>query len=237
MNEPILYSDMDARLKELRSFKYIYGYKYAKNPVNKNELQILRAANSQVFTESYYNQALQMAGKKAIDCSGLVCYVHGLKDIGSWTIQQLPSLYPSVWKDVGKPSLTKLQKYDILWKSGHVAIYLGDGTIEEARGINYGVQVNKFIDRNIFTKTIRRNNIILEEGYANTGWIKDSTGWWYAYSKTKGSYYRNTIVSIGGRLCAFNENGYLVTNCECIHDTDGYIIKVTGDIYHGNSTN
>lgn len=233
MNEPILYSTMDARLKEMRSYKYIYGYKYSKNPVNKSELQILRAANSQVFTDSYYQQATSMIGKNAIDCSGLVCYVHGLKDIGSWTIQQLPSLYPSVWKDVGKPSLSTLNKYDILWKSGHVAIYLGDGTIEEARGINHGVQVNKFIDRNIFTKTIRRTNIILEQGYENTGWNKDNTGWWYAYGHNKGEYYRNTIVSIGGRLCAFNANGYFVTNCECIHDTNGYIDTVLGDIYKG----
>lgn len=226
-------ADMDKRLKEMRSFKYIYGYKYNKNPVNKNELNLLRKDNSQVFTDSYYAKALTFVGKKAIDCSGLVCYVHNLPDIGSWSIQQLPSLYPSAWKDVGKPSLTTLKPYDILWKSGHVAIYVGDGKIEEARGINYGVQVNNFIDRNIFTKTIRRLNIHSEETYDNTGWIKDETGWWYAYARTKGSYYRNTIVSIGGNLCAFNENGYLVTNCECIHDTNGYIIKVLGDIYHG----
>lgn len=232
MNEPILYSDMDKKLKEMCGFKYIYGYKYNNNPVTKQQLQILRKENSQVFTDSYYNQALSMVGQKAIDCSGLVCYVHNLKDIGSWTIQQLPQLYPSVWKDVGKPSLTTLQKYDILWKSGHVAIYLGDGKIEEARGINYGVQINNFIDRNIFTKTIRRNNIKFEEGYGHTGWAKDNTGWWYIYAKTKGSYYRNTIANIGGRLCAFNENGYLVTNCECVHDSEGYIIKVLGDIYN-----
>ena len=67
--------DVVDRAKSLLGWYYVYGAKFKNNPITVDLINRLRAQNSQVYTDSYYNKTLKAVGHKGIDCSGLVCYL------------------------------------------------------------------------------------------------------------------------------------------------------------------
>lgn len=66
--------------------------------------------------------------------------------------------------------------------------------------------------------------------YARTGWVEDSKGWWYAYSRTKGSYYKNQIACIDNKYYFFDSNGYLCDASKCTFNEDGSIVEIKGNL-------
>lgn len=109
-------------------------------------------AKMQILTESFMNRmhnaypsmvtkayialakAKKQVGRENTDCSGLVGgYTH--KNLGSAQLysQAYTRLPISTWRDwaIGV----------VCWKKGHVGVYLGNGKVAEAKGINYGTVI------------------------------------------------------------------------------------------------
>lgn len=94
-------------------------------------------------TRDYYVKAcLKWKGKHIVDCSGLV-YVAGDGTIPKKTANG----YIQACKEQGKidtiPEIVGL----VVWKSGHIGIYIGGGLVIESRGVSYGVVITKLKDR------------------------------------------------------------------------------------------
>jgi len=74
------------------------------------------------------------SGPSAFDCSGLVSYVYG--QFGT----SLPHSSEGI-RSVGTViSAAEAQPGDVIWWSGHVAIYAGDGMMVSAESESVGVQ-------------------------------------------------------------------------------------------------
>lgn len=217
-------ADVLRRAKKLvdDGWQYVYGAKYSDNPITAKRINQLRVENSQVFTNSYYSKAISKVGLNCIDCSGLVCHCWGISDIGSWTIHYLPNEEPAHYENV---KLENLKPADAVWKSGHVGIYIGDGKVIEARGINYGVQITNLTDQP-WKHGVRKLDFKEAYDYENLGWNEDTKGWWYAYGHFKGEYYKNQVVRIDGKYYAFDADGYLCYRGTFNTNSNGEIIAV-----------
>lgn len=75
------------------------------------------------------------------------CYAHGAADPGALSACQRGTGYGfsaasfkkhGPWENIGKPSLSSLQKGDVLLWSSHVMIYIGDGRIAHAKTEGWG---------------------------------------------------------------------------------------------------
>lgn len=205
MRLPYTAEQVVARAKNLTGWYYVYGAKHGDAPLTKKRLQELRSENSQVYTDNYYNKAKKLIGKNCIDCSGFVCYVLGISDIGSWALHDKPS-NDSSYK---YGSLTAPPVGSVLWRSGHCAIYIGGYKLVEAKGIDYGVICSDYAITKWSAVIIPPFKTV---DYENLGWNWDGTGWWYAYGQTKGQFYKNCIKEIDGTMYAFNSDGYNVIN-------------------------
>lgn len=133
-------SDIVERARELSNVKYWYG---GKGQVMTIQLaNSLRSANSGVWTESYYRQAIAKIDgvSRCGDCSYLVCYAYNVAQIGTSQIRQQYSIY----NGTPLPGM-------ILWRSGHVAITDGDYAIQ-LRGIDYDyVEIPVTMDNYTYT--------------------------------------------------------------------------------------
>lgn len=129
-------------------YRYLYGAKgesYTTALVNK-----LAKAYPSVFTASLKKEALKDADKgyKAIDCSGFICDVLGISDIGSAQMKSTAVKTYSVKEENAKPGM-------VLWKSGHVAYVGEDYKIYEARSTASDMQVSTWASRaSAFTSLI-----------------------------------------------------------------------------------
>lgn len=118
---------------------YIYGYKY--QIAQWDKVNQLARAYPKVFTPIYISKIKNknMIGKLAVDCSGLISQYTG-KLLGSSQLysQAYARLPIYQWKNFAIGT--------VLWKSGHVGVYLGDGLVAEAKGIDYGTIISKVQD-------------------------------------------------------------------------------------------
>lgn len=116
---------------------YIYGYKFSFGNVKQAKVNELARAYPSVFTQTYINKIKrkQMIGRPAVDCSGLITGYTG-KMLGSSQLynQAYARLPISHWKSFAVGT--------VLWKSGHVGVYLGGGKVAEAKGIDYGTIIS-----------------------------------------------------------------------------------------------
>ena len=112
--------------------------------------------------------------EKTYCCNPFVhaCYAHGAGDPGMLKVcQRGGSVGMSVksytrfgnWKKVGKPAKSKLQRGDVLVRSGHVSMYIGDGQIVQA------------IDKGWTDESIRYNNLS-DKSYAKYEFVMRYTG-------------------------------------------------------------
>lgn len=127
--------------KELmKTCKYLYGakgQKYTKTLVTK-----LAKAYPDIYTDKIKKLALEDADKgyTAIDCSGFVCSVLGIKQMGSSQLKNVAVKTLPVLKSNAKEGM-------ILWKMGHVA-YVGEGLkVYEASGTATDMKVSEFDKR------------------------------------------------------------------------------------------
>lgn len=198
---------------------YVYGAKYSDNPMTLLKLDSLRSQNSKVFTNSYYLKCIDVIKKSkgVIDCSGLVCYAHFMKDIGSWNIADLGKTNPDEWETFNYKTVSQ-EAGDILWHEGHVGLAIDSTHCIEARGIDYGVVKTISAERG-FKKIIRLKDTKADR-YSRTGWISEPDGkYWYAYDYPTGSYYHDCIAVIDGIAWLFDHDGYV---------SEGYVYIQTG---------
>lgn len=121
-------------------YRYLYGAKG--QPYTKDLVTRLAAANPGVFTASLKALAMQDADKgyTAIDCSGFVCTVLGVKAAGSAQIRSAAVARLPVTKENAREGMA-------IWKNGHIA-YIGEGLkIYEAAGTASDMKVSSFEKR------------------------------------------------------------------------------------------
>lgn len=112
---------------------YVYGAKGLYGKLTQPHLNSLILAYPNVFTNIYIAKARKLVGQVCADCSGLISWYTG-KNIGSY------QMYSSAYTRLPINEIENFAHGVILWKPGHVAVYLGDGkyTEIEAKGIDYG---------------------------------------------------------------------------------------------------
>lgn len=187
----------------LRDYAYAYGAKGLDNKLTSDKLDQLARNSPSTYTASYKAKTAKNIGKRVIDCSGLVCAVWEISDIGSYQLADLPKTQPTEYQEV---SLSSLLWGDCVWKTGHVGIYIGDNKVLEAKGVDAGIRISKLSDTK-WRKAIRKKTL---HYYGRTGWILDDTGWWFAYGESKGEYYKSCIVDADdtGVYYSFDQIGY-----------------------------
>ena len=124
---------------------YVYGAKLSDGPLKLSRLNQLKKLYPNVITSSYYTKAKKFVGKVCTDCSGLISGYTG-KLLGS------SALYSNASNrnKLNKNDCSKIPVGAVLWKSGHVGVYLGNGKVAEALGINYGTVISD-VSRRTFT--------------------------------------------------------------------------------------
>lgn len=147
---------------------YIYG---AKGEVmTQAKLNSLAASYPSTFTTSYINKAKKYIGQRCCDCSGLISWKTGIIRGSSNYKNTATESYP----------ISQLSEDHIgwgLWRSGHIGVYIGNGEVIEARGIDYGTVKTKVASRN-FTHVIKLCDIDYG-AKAVTGWAKENGIWRY----------------------------------------------------------
>lgn len=212
MSRPITQKTRFAALADYlsKTHHYVYGAKGINTRLTPTRLDAIRKQNPSVYTNSYYEKAKKYLNQYCVDCSGLVCALWCISDIGSYQIADLPKNKPDEYEYIAV-SRYQLQWGDVLWKTGHVGVYMGDGKVLEARGIDAGVGIFDFASQP-WTKAIRKKSL---HYYAKTGWCMDgdentTIGWWYAYGESKGEYFKDCICDPkeNGILYEFDARGY-----------------------------
>lgn len=190
-----------------RTFVYWYGGK--RDKCTKSLANALKRAYPSVWTDSYYNAALEdvSAGRKCCDCSGFVCGAYGCPDIGTSAMREKFSVYNGI-------PLAGM----IAWKRGHCGIFLADGwnsPIAEMRGLPYDFQGNRTFSEAGFTKVLYSKDVNYDGFTSNRipGWHVDTIGHWFRHTEGTGpdTYFHDTVQNICGHVYAFNHSGYVVS--------------------------
>lgn len=135
--------------KELAAFgqskagtPYVYGAKGANGPLTQQHVDWLAKSYPSMFTTAYLEKIRKrnLVGKVCTDCSGLISWYTG-KVLGS------SQLYSQAYARLPMSKVNDFAIGTVLWKSGHVGIYLGNGlVVAEAKGIDYGTVISKVSD-------------------------------------------------------------------------------------------
>ena len=125
--------------KSKKNTPYFYGAKMQK--LTNEFMAEMHILYPTVVTDVYMQKAKRkgQVGKINVDCSGLIS-AYTKKLLGSAQLYSTAKnrMKINTWKDwaVGV----------IVWKQGHVGVYIGDGKVIEAKGIDYGVIESKITD-------------------------------------------------------------------------------------------
>lgn len=105
------------------------------------------------YTSSRKNKALQYAGDIATDCSGLISWLTGI-------IRSSQGYYNTA---VMKGTITSIPEIPGLavWRKGHIGIYIGNGSVIEAKGMDYGVVKTK-LSTGTWTHWIKLKDIVYD---------------------------------------------------------------------------
>ena len=111
---------------------YFYGTKM--NKLTEARMLSLHSLYPQTVSNSYMAKARRQGQVNKIntDCSGLI-YGYTGRMLGS------AQLYSTAKARLNIDEYNKFAKGVVLWREGHVGVYIGDGKVVEAKGINYGV--------------------------------------------------------------------------------------------------
>lgn len=121
---------------------YFYGSKLSYGLLTERFMQTMHAAYPKIVTLSYMNKARmrKQVGKVNVDCSGLIAGYRG-KMLGS------AQLYSTAARRLPMTSIEDFAVGTVLWKSGHVGVYVGlqrgVPMCVEAKGIDYGVVASR----------------------------------------------------------------------------------------------
>lgn len=111
---------------------YFYGAKW--NVLTEAYMAQMHKMYPSIVTNSYMQKARNkgQVGVPNTDCSGLI---YGYRGINKGSSQ----LYSTAKKRLPIANVDDFAVGTVLWKSGHVGVYVGNGKCIEAKGINYGV--------------------------------------------------------------------------------------------------
>ena len=127
--------------KSKKGTPYVYGAKGAHGALTQSRVNWLAKNYPNIFTKKYLNKisTRHLVGKVCCDCSGLISWATG-KELGSSQLyaNAYARLPISKWKDFAIGT--------VVWKQGHVGVYLGNGLVAEERGIDYGCIISKITD-------------------------------------------------------------------------------------------
>jgi len=127
------------KLKD-EKYGYIWGAKgeVATESLLQRCIRAAKTAGTYTFTDAkiaYARQKLIAAGTRVVDCSGLLTVSAGLSARGSAQIWADCQSKSSEIKDI--PNTTGL----VVYRPGHIGIYLGSGKVIESGGYSVGVTV------------------------------------------------------------------------------------------------
>lgn len=114
---------------------YVYGAKGAEGPLTLTKVNSLARAYPSIFTSTYIAKSRGYVGRVCTDCSGLISWYTG-RILGS------SQMYSTASKRIPISQINSAPVGAVLWKSGHVGVYLGNGKVAEAKGINYGTVIS-----------------------------------------------------------------------------------------------
>lgn len=113
---------------------YVYGTKGEK--LTSSILNSLAKSYPSMYTSDYKSKAKKFIGKNCTDCSGLISWYTG-------KLLSSSGLYASAKERHPISEIKSAPIGAILWRSGHVGVYIGKGECVEAKGILYGTLVSK----------------------------------------------------------------------------------------------
>lgn len=119
---------------------YVYGAKGAHGVLTESRLNFLAESFPNIFTPSYMTKARKNIGKVCTDCSGLISWYTGRELSSSQMYSQASARLPIADWD-------KFAVGVVLWKNGHVGIYIGNGLVAEATNIDQGTIISKITDQ------------------------------------------------------------------------------------------
>lgn len=94
-------------------------------------------------TKNYFvTQCKHWFGRYVVDCSGMIVEAYRAFD-PKFTDKSANYFYNSYTSEHGKISTLPEIPGVIVWKNGHIGVYIGEGLVIEARGYAYGVVVSK----------------------------------------------------------------------------------------------
>jgi uncharacterized protein YycO len=115
---------------------YFYGAKM--QVLTEAFMKLMHKSYPTMVTSAYMKKARNkgQVGRLNVDCSGLVGSFRG-KQLGS------AQLYSTAYTRLPISRINDFAVGTVLWKSGHVGIYIGNGECVEAKGINFGTVKTK----------------------------------------------------------------------------------------------
>lgn len=119
---------------------YVYGAKGENGKLTLSYLNMLRKNYPSTVTASYYNKAKKYVGKVCCDCSSLANSWYTGRQYGS------SQLYQKAKKRMPIKQWKNFPIGTCLWKDGHAGVYIGNGYVIEAKGIDYGTVKTKIGD-------------------------------------------------------------------------------------------
>lgn len=182
---------------------YVYGAKGADGKFTEAKLLSLSKSYPNVFTSEYKAKAKKFVGKVCCDCSGLISWYTG-KVLGSAQLYQSASGRHKI----DKTNYSGIPVGAVVWKEGHVGVYIGNGYIVEEMGISYGCVKTKLVSRT-FTHWLTFSWMSYGDTVKTT--VKPSSKATNPYSKPKGTVKRNdTGNSVKWVQYELKESGYSV---------------------------
>lgn len=113
---------------------YVYGSKGG--VLTNDQINCWAKMYPGIFTTRYINLSKKYIGKRCTDCSGLISWCTGVL-LGSG------GLYADAKERHPISTIDKAPIGAILWRKGHVAVYIGKGECIEAKGIEWGTIKSK----------------------------------------------------------------------------------------------
>ncbi len=159
-----------------------------------------------------YQHAQKWIGHRAADCVGLMkAYLWWQGDSAgpSYVSAQDKSANGLYYSSAVRGSIPAIPDIHglLVWREGHIGVYIGNGEVIESRGVEYGVVKTRLTDRN-WTAWCKHPSI----SYPTTGWVS-ITG--------KSSYYRDGqyvtgMQVIDGKTYFFGPDGFRLTGFQSV---------------------
>ena len=112
---------------------YVFGVKPWWGVLTYRHIEYLVALYPDIFSEDYLKLMSPCIGKICTDCSGLICWYTGVAISSTQMYEQASERH-----EIDMVDISNIKKGCILWKPGHVGVYIGNGECIEARGVKYG---------------------------------------------------------------------------------------------------